>query len=370
MPSIAALKPVLMWARAAGAGKCQRWIPRAAGGIACHPQAPSASLLHRDVLTRGHRHAASAAPGGASEAPRSSGADSSASSGAPDASDAFAAEPGSGRSLFSRLVQWSHGKLGNYIYPAKADVCNCGIDMGILIPRPELVVRDNMEKGTPEWRMQLYGAAVYWHLATTPGANLKEVDETMLQGKDVLEVACMRGGGARYLAEVVEPRSYVATDNIREHLQLCQRLHPTRHNLRYEFADPLRLSDTYAADSFDAVIAVQANSRLGDLPGLLRSARQVLRPGGRIMIFDAVSRNSYKGILDTVADEELTIDVLDDLSRHVHAVGLCTIPSGMSYLRIVVKRPTEAQQQPSPHGHGEGGAPPAPEGGGAAGGSG
>ena len=60
--------------------------------------------------------------------------------------------------------------------------------------------------------------------------------------KDVLEVACMRGGGARYVANALGPSSYLATDLAERSIQLCVERHGEdplvqEGRLRYEVAD-------------------------------------------------------------------------------------------------------------------------------------
>lgn len=241
-------------------------------------------------------------------------------------------------SLWNRFVHWSYSKIGHHIYPSKADICNCGVDLQIQLPRPELVLRDGIESGSVEWRMQLYGAALYWHAATRPREKMREADLDMFRGKDVLEVACMRGGGARYLAEVLEPRSYVATDNVQEHIDICSR-HPPRDNLRYELVDAMALSHHFQAASFDVVMCVQAVSSFGDIARFIRESSQLLRPGGRLIICEALVRDKFKTILDTVEEEKLSLDVCSDLSRAVHAVGLCRVTTGLSYLHLVARKP-------------------------------
>jgi len=181
----------------------------------------------------------------------------------------------------------------------------------------------------------MYGAALYWRLATARGVSA-ELDPDMIRGKDVLEVACMRGGGARFLAEVGAPRSYVATDNVREHVERCA-AHPEVPGLRFEFADAGQLAETYPAESFDAIFCVQAIAAFDDIPGFVKGAAGVLRPGGRLVLCDAINRMTFKTILDAIEDAGLEASS-SDLSRAVHAVGICTLPVGRSYMHIVAEK--------------------------------
>jgi len=255
-------------------------------------------------------------------------------------------------SLWTRFVQWSYSKLGDSMYPAKVDICNCGIDLQIQVPQPELLLREGFERGSTEWRMQLYGAALYWYAATVPMEKMGKADPDMLRGKDVLEVACMRGGGARYLVEVAGPRSYVAVDNVQGNIDICHR-HAPHQNLRFELADAMALTNHFQPESFDAILCVQAVSSFDDIPRFIRDASHLLRPGGRLIICEGLVRDKFKHILDTAQEEGLHLDACGDLSRAVHAVGLCKIPTGISYLHIVARKglpPAEEQQiqRPSP----------------------
>lgn len=282
-----------------------------------------------------------AAPSAFEAAPSSSGSALRASASATAAGIAASIVP-LGKSAWDRFVEFSYRHFGQLAYPSNTDFCNCGIDMGTSIPRADLVKRDDVVEGTREWRMQLYGAALYWHLATTPGEAPGKADVDMLRGKDVLEVACMRGGGARYLKEVAGPRLYVATDAVDSHVERCRGEGPEVEGLRFEVADAAALSDAFAADTFDVVMCVQAAASFGDLPGFGRGLMHVLRPEGRVILCDALSRQAMKDVLDALQDAGLEVDVIADLGRNVDAVGLCKVPRGVSYLRIVARKPSSA----------------------------
>jgi len=260
---------------------------------------------------------------------------SSASQGSPEPLDPILPEAGK-PSLWTRFVKFSYRYLGSSVYPAKADICNCGLDVGVQIPQPELVKREGIEFNSREWRMQVYGAALYWYMATMPTAFMRDQDPDMLRGKDILEVAAMRGGGARYLAEVTGPRRYVATDNVQEHVDLARKLHLPCEGLEFELADAHDLASAFPAESFDFVLCIQAAATFGDLRQFIGGANHVLRPGGRILMADALTRNKLKSILEAAEEFGLLIEIENDISRGVHAVGLCQVPWGLSYVRFVL----------------------------------
>jgi len=231
-------------------------------------------------------------------------------------------------------------------YPTGVDICNCGVDMGVTLPQPELLDRQGIIHGSKAWRMQVFGAALYWHLATTPGPKANKVNLDMLRGRDVLEVSCMRGGGAHYLAHVAGPRTYVATDGVKEHVELCKKLHAPVPGLRYELADPQFLSRSYEDASFDFVLCVQAGSSLGDTGLFIESALKVLRPGGRIILCDAMPRPVFENIMLAVQRSGAAVDASTDISASVRAAHVCKLPTGYSYVRMIIRKVIESEHFP------------------------
>lgn len=266
----------------------------------------------------------------------------------PPAEADAAAAPQRPQSLWGRFVQWSYRSFGGSLYPAKAEICNCGIDVGVKLPRPELLHREGVETGSQAWRMNMYGAALYWHMGTRPTEKASETDPDMLRGKDVLEVACMRGGGARYLAEVAGPRRYVATDHVEEHIEQCRSSHPPVPGLEFDVADALQLAAKYPAGAFDYVLCVQAAAQFASMRQFMQGVHHVLRPGGCLLLFDNLTRQDLEAIMIATEELGMVIEVTADLSRSVHAVGLCTITRGISCLRFVIRK-----AEPQAEGQGE-----------------
>lgn len=256
-------------------------------------------------------------------------------------SNAASQEPGRDEaptSWWTRFVAWSYKRFGQYAYPVKADICNCGIDLAIKIPRPELVLREGIERGSMEWRMQLFGAALYWFIARISNEKICDANDNMLRGKDVLEVACMRGGGAAYLMEVAGPRTYVATDNVEEHVEGCRKLHRPREGLRFDLAEASSLHRCFAAETFDFVICIQAATKFADIQGFIKAAHYVLRPGGRLILVDAFARDKYNAIQLDLQNVGFVQTGVHDLSRAVHAAGLCSVPPGLAYFHIIAQK--------------------------------
>eukprot|EP00438_Fugacium_kawagutii_P020546 Skav202310 [mRNA] locus=scaffold60:130185:130766:+ [translate_table: standard] len=119
------------------------------------------------------------------------------------------------------------------------------------------------------------------------------------------------------------------------------------------------LVDSFASklqDSFDFVLCIEAAASFENPRLFIEGAAHVLRKGGRVVLADAFDRKASIRILDVLEDNGALEDNLAmpfwfqdvrlgfdvelsmDISRHIHAVGVCSVPKGMSYLHIVAKK--------------------------------
>lgn len=249
--------------------------------------------------------------------------------------------------LLYRFEKWM-GKQSRELYPLSIDICNSGGRFGMPIPRPELALRPGFVKGSWEWHMHMYGAALYWHLAITPGEPVHEIDIDRLRGKSLLELACMRGGGSRYLAEVAGTSEYVATDESQENIEFCRELHPPFTSLRFERAENTGLAEQYEADSFDFVLCVEAASDFKNKTCFMKGVQHVLRPGGCVLLCDAFTIPSLRETLDCMKSAGLTQEVCVDIGKWVRATGLSPVDIAESnsgfgvapavYMRIIGRK--------------------------------
>jgi len=114
---------------------------------------------------------------------------------------------------------------------------------------------------------------LYHHVAT----------QVELGGKDVLEVSCGHGGGASYLARTLRPAHYTGLDLNPAGIRFCQKRHAVA-GLDFVQGDAENLP--FAANSFDAVLNVEASHCYPDFPRFLTEVARVLRPGGRFLYAD------------------------------------------------------------------------------------
>jgi len=104
-----------------------------------------------------------------------------------------------------------------------------------------------------------------------------------LRGKEVLEVSCGHGGGAAYVARTFEPRSYTALDLNPAAIRFCQE-HHRREGLMFRQGDAEHLP--FEANTFDAVVNVEASHCYPDFSRFLAEVARVLKPGGHFLYAD------------------------------------------------------------------------------------
>jgi SAM-dependent methyltransferase len=100
---------------------------------------------------------------------------------------------------------------------------------------------------------------------------------TPVEGADVLEVSCGRGGGASFVMRAFRPRRMVGLDLSDENVRLA-RSRTSHPNLEFVVgnAENLGLPDA----SFDVVINIEASHLYDDRTRFFAEVVRVLRPGG------------------------------------------------------------------------------------------
>ena len=103
------------------------------------------------------------------------------------------------------------------------------------------------------------------------------------QRKDVLEVSCGHGGGASYLTRTLKPAKYTGLDLNPAGIKFCKNRHQAE-GLDFIQGDAQNLP--FPAETFDAVINVEASHCYPNLPRFLAEVARVLKPGGYFLYAD------------------------------------------------------------------------------------
>lgn len=135
-------------------------------------------------------------------------------------------------------------------------------------------------------------------------------------GAAVLEVGCGTGVVARDLARMVGPTGrVVGVDPSRLLVQAAGRLahgHPLRRRLTFRVADGLALP--FAADRFDAAVAVTVLLHVADPLWVVREMARVTRPGGVV----AVQDQDFGTLAVTHPDRALTDRIMAGVAARIY----------------------------------------------------
>jgi len=142
-----------------------------------------------------------------------------------------------------------------------------------------------------------------------------------LRGKKVLEASCGHGGGAAYLARTLQPQSYTALDLNPAGIRFCRQRHRVD---RLDFVQGDAGNLPYEANTFDAVINIEASHCYPAFPRFLGEVARVLKPGGHLLYADfrfADRRTEWEQALTTaplrtLSSRTINAEVLRGMDRN------------------------------------------------------
>jgi ubiquinone/menaquinone biosynthesis C-methylase UbiE len=137
-----------------------------------------------------------------------------------------------------------------------------------------------------------------------------------LQGRDVLEVGCGRGGGASFVMRYLKPAGMIGLDVSLSAVELCRGRYRI-DGLRFESGDAEHLP--FGSDSFDAVINVESSHCYPGLSSFFSEVRRVLKPGGHFLYADLHERRSLDNWRTQLRSSGLVIMRETDITPNVLA---------------------------------------------------
>ena len=136
-----------------------------------------------------------------------------------------------------------------------------------------------------------------------------------LEGKKMLEVGSGRGGGARYIAQYLQPAHITGMDLATKAVAFSNRNHSSP-NLSYISgnAENIPLAD----NSLDVVINVESCHAYGSVDKFLSEVKRVLKPGGHLLLtdlrgqpgMDILRGQLLQSGLEKISEEDITLNVV------------------------------------------------------------
>ena len=149
---------------------------------------------------------------------------------------------------------------------------------------------------------ELYSAQLYHHVANAISIN----------GLDVLEVGCGRGGGSSYITRYLHPKTMTGVDFSERNIKFCQKNHVIPQlNFCIGDAESLEFADC----SFDAVVNVESSHCYASIENFFSGVYRVLRPNGHFLFADFRSKDeidNIKGLLQSSGFKILKSEIITD----------------------------------------------------------
>jgi len=141
------------------------------------------------------------------------------------------------------------------------------------------------------------------------------IDDNNLQGLNVIDIGCGRGGGSAWIARNLNVKSITGIDISENVIELCRQLHSCIPNLRFEYGDAqcLPCSD----ESYDVMINVESSHNYKSMENFLNEAHRVLKPGGYFLWTDFRSKDDEITLLEQFKRSGLELIELVNITENV-----------------------------------------------------
>ncbi|MGF1498741.1 MAG: class I SAM-dependent methyltransferase [Elainellaceae cyanobacterium] len=135
-----------------------------------------------------------------------------------------------------------------------------------------------------------------------------------IQGKDVLEVGCGRGGGAAYVAQNLNPRSLLGIDLANGNINLCKRTY-AESNLKFLVGNAESLA--FPSDSFDVVLSIESSHCYPHPERFFSEVFRVLRADGYLILADFRSRSDIAATKELLQLSKFKFIEEEDVTKNV-----------------------------------------------------
>jgi ubiquinone/menaquinone biosynthesis C-methylase UbiE len=112
-----------------------------------------------------------------------------------------------------------------------------------------------------------------------------------IEGKDILEVGCGRGGGLSYIYRYLLPSSATGVDLNKKAIEFCKK-HYSNERIRFLQANAQDLN--FKDNAFDVVINIESSHRYSKMDKFLDEVYRVLKPDGVFLFADFRHKTEFE----------------------------------------------------------------------------
>jgi ubiquinone/menaquinone biosynthesis C-methylase UbiE len=151
-----------------------------------------------------------------------------------------------------------------------------------------------------------FSVQLYHHLA----------DSVNIQGKDIVEIGCGRGGGLSFITRTFSPAKALGIDLNKRAVRFCSR-HYKMDGLSFAQGDAQKLE--LEDDSCDIVMNIESSHRYPNMTAFLKEVCRILRSGGYFLFTDFRYDSEMEEMKKCLEDCGLTMIKEKNINKEVVA---------------------------------------------------
>lgn len=140
------------------------------------------------------------------------------------------------------------------------------------------------------------------------------VNAVSLEGRDVLEVGCGRGGGSSYIIKHCKPKSMIGIDFSKKAIDFCSMYYSTE-GLCFAHGDAESLP--FEENTFDVVVNIESSRAYGCIVRFLKEVYRVLRPNGYLLFADFRTKDEIYFLCEKINNSGLRLLKEEIISANV-----------------------------------------------------
>jgi ubiquinone/menaquinone biosynthesis C-methylase UbiE len=162
---------------------------------------------------------------------------------------------------------------------------------------------------------------------------LEVVGTTPIDGRDVLDIGCGRGGAIETLAEFFAPHSLTGVDVAASHIGYCRKTQTGPHIAFFQGdAEALAFGD----ERFDIVTNIESSNAYPNIEGFYREVNRVLRTNGVFAYTDLLRAEQFDHARRFLSAHGFEIEVDRDIGANVIAARRAAAGTQLRSLNALV----------------------------------